>query len=82
MFMDTAVGWGFYTPNAWGFTEDRSGDGVLDSNGAVTADYNWAAPRTHNEGSNIVLADGHIEWMSFEKFQDPDNRLWSGRPGL
>ncbi|HBR18999.1 MAG: hypothetical protein A2Y13_00680 [Planctomycetes bacterium GWC2_45_44] len=83
IFIDTATGWGMYTPTNWGFvTRDDSGDGIPDGNPSVGQPYNGAAPRVHSEGCNIVLADGHAKRMTFRTFQDPLNNMWKGRPGL
>ena len=83
IFIDTATGWGMYSPTNWGFDgRDDSGDGITDGNSAVSQPHNGAAPRIHSEACNIALADGHVEKMPFHVFQSPNNNMWRGRPGL
>jgi prepilin-type processing-associated H-X9-DG protein len=58
---------------------DLDGDGIKDSAG-TDALYNWAAPRVHQEGMNVTMIDGHVEWMSFQDFLNPDHPNWTDIP--
>ena len=75
-------GWGVYSPNGWGFDMDFDGDGVMDSNMAVSsfAPYNSATPKVHANGCNVVMADGRVHRFTFAEWQEPANPLWCGRP--
>jgi prepilin-type N-terminal cleavage/methylation domain-containing protein/prepilin-type processing-associated H-X9-DG protein len=79
-FMDTDAGWGMYSPNYHKFDYDHDGDGIDDSNRGAAMNvywYNAASPKAHLDKSNIVLADGHVETMTFRVWQNPDNNpLW------
>ena len=78
-FMDTQDGWGMYSPARWRFSMDLDGDGIKDST-EIAALYNWAAPRVHLEGMNVTMIDGHVEWMSFQDFLNPDHPNWTDVP--
>ena len=78
-FMDTQDGWGMYSPTNWRFTLDLDGDGLVDSAG-TDALYNWAAARVHLEGMNVTMIDGHLEWMSFQDFLNPNHPNWTDIP--
>jgi prepilin-type N-terminal cleavage/methylation domain-containing protein/prepilin-type processing-associated H-X9-DG protein len=78
-------GWGMYSPNYQAFNYDYNDDGIDDSYGAHVPSgypYNYARPEVHNNAMNIGLCDGHVERMSFNEFQNPNNTLWNGRPGI
>jgi prepilin-type N-terminal cleavage/methylation domain-containing protein/prepilin-type processing-associated H-X9-DG protein len=61
-----------YSPASWWLDQDRDGDGQLDSHSMLNAlyMYNMGMPKVHNNGCNVVLADGHVEWIAF-------NSLWA-----
>ena len=80
IFLDVASGC-MYSPNWFRFNKDASGDLIADGNSMLAMDYNYASPRVHMEGCNIVLADGRADYLSFSDFQNPKSRLWDGRPG-
>ena len=78
-------GWGMYSPNYHRFDWDYDGDGIFDSHegaGWGVIPYNFAQPKIHNKAMNVGMCDGHVQRMSFNEFQNPDNRLWDGRPGI
>ena len=82
-FMDTLDGWGMYTPVGWPYQLDIDGDGINDTNAGSLRDggpYNFAKPRVHLEGMNVVMIDGHAEWMPFQDFLDPDHPNWTDDP--
>jgi prepilin-type N-terminal cleavage/methylation domain-containing protein len=79
-FMDTYDGWGMYTPVNWRYNVDFDGDGIKDSNSGGGFLYNWAMPRVHLEGMNVIMIDGHAEWMAFEDFLNPDHPNWTDEP--
>lgn len=58
-----------YTPvtSYWKFKVDTDNDGEVDSMSS-TQQYNLARPRVHNDGCNVALADGHVEWVAFNSF--------------
>jgi prepilin-type N-terminal cleavage/methylation domain-containing protein/prepilin-type processing-associated H-X9-DG protein len=69
MFMDTITHY-VYSPVEPGykFTRDMDGDGVNDTMAAYPDwPFNWAQPRVHNNGANLVLFDGHVERVSYKK---------------
>ena len=78
-FMDTYDGWGMYSPRGWRFNADYDGDGIKDTY-AGTFQYNYAMPRVHLEGMNVVMIDGHAEWMPFKDFLNPDHPNWTDDP--
>ena len=78
-FLDTYDGWGMYSPATWRFRFDLDGDGKKDTSNAGFI-YNYAMPRVHLDGLNVTMVDGHIEWMSFEDFLDPDHPNWTDEP--
>ena len=65
-----------YTPTepTYKFTEDRDGDGMLDSMSKDGVAYNWARPTVHNGGANLTLLDGHVERVAFKA-------LWQNNSG-
>ena len=69
MYLDTAAFY-IYTPSRWRFTSDRDGDGILDTGG--DPDFNGGKPRIHTDGCNVVLCDGHAEWVGFDKLWEND----------
>jgi prepilin-type N-terminal cleavage/methylation domain-containing protein/prepilin-type processing-associated H-X9-DG protein len=60
-----------YTPSAsyWRLRYDTDNDGILDSMNPTNPleKYNRAQPRVHSEGCNLVLGDGHVEWVAFRE---------------
>jgi len=60
-----------FEPIHWKWDIDYDGDGKKDSRGSVAADkgpYNFAQPKIHRGGCNIVLFDGHVEWIRYDTF--------------
>jgi prepilin-type N-terminal cleavage/methylation domain-containing protein len=73
LFMDVQKDFGrVYTPTNWFFTYDYDSDGKLDSYNVVYP-YNGGAPQVHHNGCNAGLADGHAEWVSFDKLWAVDS---------
>lgn len=71
MMLLDAQSWGVYTPvnSGWRFDDDMDGDGLLDTMsalGKLGMIYNGANPRVHDNGCNVGLVDGHVEWVAFE----------------
>jgi prepilin-type N-terminal cleavage/methylation domain-containing protein/prepilin-type processing-associated H-X9-DG protein len=64
-FMDTDAHY-LYSPVLRPFTSDADGDGVPDSDPNYTP-YNHARPTVHDNGANVTLMDGHVEWVAFKK---------------
>ena len=58
-----------FTPRALPFNVDFNGDGMVDTHAGATSDvaFNNARPTVHNNGDNVTLLDGHVEWVSFKK---------------
>ena len=76
MFMDTITHY-VYSPvdtdNGYNFTDDRDGDGAVDSMSRYPdTPYNYARPTVHNTGANVALLDGHVERVSFKKLWQVD----------
>jgi prepilin-type N-terminal cleavage/methylation domain-containing protein/prepilin-type processing-associated H-X9-DG protein len=66
-FTDTAT-WYLYSPVYRPFTLDLDRDRVLDScDGDTGFPYNTGRPTVHNNGANVTLLDGHVEWLAFKK---------------
>lgn len=89
MMMDVAatVDFFMFSPNGWGFDVDESGDGIGDSNSGVLYashphPYNAAKPLVHREGLNTMMCDGHVQWMDFDTWQNPDNSYWKDECSL
>lgn len=61
VYLRSPVDWG-------GFIYDLDGDGMLDS--SLTEIYNGGRPKVHSGGSNVTLADFHVEYIEFEDFWD------------
>jgi len=54
-------------PNYY-FTLDLNRDGVRDTMPQYPDwPFNFGRPTVHNNGSNVTLLDGHVEWVSFKK---------------
>lgn len=51
----------------WYLDDDMDGDDEADTCSAQPFIYNRANPKLHNNGCNITLCDGHIEWIKFEE---------------
>jgi prepilin-type N-terminal cleavage/methylation domain-containing protein/prepilin-type processing-associated H-X9-DG protein len=66
-FMD-AISHYIYCPvePTYKFTQDRDGDGVVDSMSNYGVAYNWARPTVHSGGANLTLLDGHVERVAFK----------------
>ena len=59
----------------YAFTQEKDGDGQLDSMVNYDVAYNWGRPTVHSRGANITAADGHVERVAFKV-------LWArGRTG-
>ena len=57
----------------WPANLDTDQDGMNDTNDArPTFFYNGALPKIHVGGCNVVLLDGHVEWIVFETFFETD----------
>ena len=70
------------SPLGWRFNLDYDGDNVPDSNSGVFGAshcfaYNCAAPKTHRNGSNVAMCDGHVERMEFLTWCDMENGFWT-----
>ncbi|MBI3852074.1 MAG: prepilin-type N-terminal cleavage/methylation domain-containing protein [Verrucomicrobia bacterium] len=77
IFMDTAT-WYLYSLVYRPFTMDMDHDKVLDScEGDTGFPYNDGRPKVHNNGANVTLLDGHVEWVAFKKLWQSDG---SGNP--
>jgi prepilin-type processing-associated H-X9-DG protein len=65
-----------YTPimTGWRFDTDMDGDGLLDTCSGTMTIYNGANPKIHNNGCNVALTDGHVEWVSFKDLWKLDSR--------
>ncbi len=64
-----------YTPVLWNFSVDADADGMVDSHSHwAMHPYNGAEPRVHNDGCNVGLADGHVEWIDFYTFWESDGQ--------
>jgi prepilin-type N-terminal cleavage/methylation domain-containing protein/prepilin-type processing-associated H-X9-DG protein len=65
-----------YTPTEPGykFTQDRDGDGMLDSMSDYGVAYNWGRPTVHSGGANLTMLDGHVERVGFKL-------LWQNNAG-
>ena len=64
-----------YSPVNWNLSVDNDGDGMVDSHSHFSMDpYNRAKPRVHNDGCNVGLADGHVEWIDFYTFWESDGQ--------
>jgi prepilin-type N-terminal cleavage/methylation domain-containing protein/prepilin-type processing-associated H-X9-DG protein len=66
MFMDCVSEW-VYSPADpnYPLTADRDGDGLKDSMTGQAAAYNWARPTVHDNGANLVLWDGSVQYVPF-----------------
>jgi prepilin-type N-terminal cleavage/methylation domain-containing protein/prepilin-type processing-associated H-X9-DG protein len=69
----------------WILDDDRDGDNINDTCGACPMIYNGANPKIHNNGCNITLADGHVEWVAFKDLwktntaKEVVNPYWYGK---
>ena len=78
MLLDTSHSY-MYSPAGWTLNVDYDGDGLVDSHGRILDTqfaYNGAMPRIHNDNSNIVPCDGHVERMPYKVFLDVNNGYW------
>jgi prepilin-type N-terminal cleavage/methylation domain-containing protein/prepilin-type processing-associated H-X9-DG protein len=67
------------------FTIDYDGDGMKDSfqtapDFGKAGLYNGARPRTHSDGGNLWMFDGHREYIKFKTFWKSDNDGWPTHP--
>ena len=72
-----------YSPcySTWYFNADVDGDGFKDSCNKFAPvpqlvnkyAYNMAMPKVHNNGSNVTLADGHVEWVRYKELWEVNN---------
>ncbi len=68
-FMDTITHY-VYSPvdQFYYFALDLNGDSVKDTMPQYPGwPFNFGRPTVHNNGSNVTLLDGHVEWVSFKK---------------
>ncbi len=68
-FMDTNDHY-VYSPveQNYYFSLDLNGDGVKDTMPQYPGvPFNNGRPTVHNNGCNVTLLDGHVEWVSFKK---------------
>jgi prepilin-type N-terminal cleavage/methylation domain-containing protein/prepilin-type processing-associated H-X9-DG protein len=73
-FMDTITHY-VYAPADPGyrFTLDLNGDGAADTMSQYPEyPFNFGRPTVHNNGDNVALLDGHVEWVSFKKLWQVD----------
>jgi prepilin-type N-terminal cleavage/methylation domain-containing protein/prepilin-type processing-associated H-X9-DG protein len=67
------------TPYDYTFDLDYDGDGQPDTSKKVFAygrprvPYNYARPKVHNNGCNVGLLDGHVEWIPYRKLWEVDS---------
>jgi prepilin-type N-terminal cleavage/methylation domain-containing protein/prepilin-type processing-associated H-X9-DG protein len=76
IFMDTVSHY-VYSPvdtgYGYNFTDDRDGDGVVDTMSRYPdIPYNNGRPTVHNQGANVTLLDGHAERVSFKRLWQVD----------
>ena len=55
-----------YSPDQWKLNLDGDGDGTIDTYYATGRLYSGAQPRVHNDGMNVGLCDGHVEWVRYK----------------
>ena len=69
-FMDTLTHY-VYSPADpdYQFDSDKNHDGMVDSHEGADAGFafNDGRPTVHNNGDNVTLLDGHVEWVPFKK---------------
>ncbi len=73
-FMDTITHY-VYSPvePSYNFTLDLNGDGAADTMPQYPETrFNSGRPTLHNNGDNVTLLDGHVEWVSFKKLWQID----------
>ena len=63
------------SPRYAAFNADWDGDGLNDSSGNENP-YNGAEPKRHNNGANYLIADGHVEWVSMQDWENNKNNMW------
>ncbi len=76
IFMDTLSHFVFSPadPN-YHFNTDVNHDGLMDTGYDYPPyPFNFARPTVHNNGDNVTLLDGHVEWVSFKKLWAVDSR--------
>ena len=61
-----------FSPLVFPFDKDVNGDGMLDTCRAVGPAFNGGRPTVHNNGCNVTLLDGHVEWVPFKKLWQVD----------
>ena len=76
MLLDTS-GFYVYSPlySTWVFDSDTDEDGHNDSSSAILGwggsvydhPHNLAMPKVHNNGCNVGLMDGHVEWIAYRE---------------
>lgn len=71
-----ATAYVIYSPicASWPLTRDLDYDGLNDS--CASADYNYADPKRHNNGANYLFPDGHVEWISMQKWESNWQGMW------
>jgi prepilin-type N-terminal cleavage/methylation domain-containing protein/prepilin-type processing-associated H-X9-DG protein len=73
MYLDSTGLFIVYSPLAFPFDRDANGDGMMDSHDDGTGvAFNWGQPTVHNNGCNVTLLDGHVEWVPFKKLWQVD----------
>lgn len=76
LFMDTITHY-VYSPveEAYRFTLDMDRDGAVDTMPQYPdTPFNSGRPTVHNQGSNLTLADGHVERVPYKKLWQIDAR--------
>lgn len=73
-FMATDGIWAFfYNPDQFPFIQDTDSDGILDTSGAG---YCGGGKPRHDNGMNMLYADGSVNHLILAKFLDMDNPGW------
>jgi prepilin-type processing-associated H-X9-DG protein len=71
----------FFNPLEWPFDQDCDPDGTPDTHSGLgscadqTRWYNVAGARRHNDGMNVIYADGHAKWANFMQYLR-DRDMW------
>ena len=63
-----------YNPVQWPFDDDQDGDGKNDTMAGTQMMYNGAMPKIHNNGCNLVMVDGHAEYVAFKDLWELENK--------
>jgi len=68
-FMDTITHYVYAPVNpGYYFTLDLNRDGAVDTMPQYPEwPFNFGRPTVHNNGANVALLDGHVEWVPFKK---------------